>query len=1046
MHKVQTVKNINSPATDFGSGAPFWGAWSIKTRLMLLVLLSVLPAMGIILHAGMEERRTDIDNAKRNVLLTIESLAQNQAIVTASIKQMLITVTKHPGLQNYDIQTSNKLFSNLQKHSASPGNYEFIAARTDGTVFASGKENISFNLGDRDYFQQVLATRDFVIGDYVVSRQNAFPTLPFAFPIIDDNNHLKGVLVVAINLSYYENLLHQTGFPEGSIVGIEDRNGRRLSRFPKLDGMVNEGIGQPLPEKMWINISGSPEKGTFSEEGIDGIRRIYGFIQLRLPDKKEPYLYIRAGIPEELALVTATRKLKINFCLFSLACGLALSAAWFLGNLTLVNPINQLAELSHHLGSGNLNIRSKLSHTKGGEIGLLARSLDIMASNQEARAIERFEADQVISQLSNQNQLILDTAGEGIVGLDAHGVVTFINPAAASMTGFEANELLGHDLHKIIHHSLPDGSSYPLESCPMHRTIWHGVTCKMRDELFWRKDGTNFPCSYSSTPIVKNGNISGAVIIFRDISERKYAETMLRNNEEHFRLLIENSSDVITVLDGFGVIRYASPSLARILGYAPKELKNKKVCELVHPDDFNDVVDEFGRSFIETGASFSVQMRCHHKDGSWKIIHTIGKSFLDRKGKLSTIVNSQDITARTLAEEEKDKIKSQFLQSQKLESVGMLAGGVAHDFNNMLSVIIGHTGMLLHKIPLNDPLRNSLEEIKKAAVRSADISRQLLTFARRQTVTPKVIDLNETVEGMLTMLRRLIGENIDLTWNPGALRLPVKIDPSQIDQILVNLCVNARDAIADVGKLTVKTGNKKFDQEYCNDHEEVVSGEYVWIAVSDNGCGINKETKAHIFEPFFTTKSIGKGTGLGLATVYGAVRQNNGFINVYSKQGQGTTFVIYLPRYAGRTDQEQIESTTEPTILGTETILLVEDEPTIMNMMTTMLQHLGYTVLVAGSPSEAFHQAYEHPGEIHLLLTDVIMPEMNGRILAEKLQAKRPELKCLFMSGYTADIISKHGVLDAGVSFIQKPFDKIQLAAKVRQVLKDGRSGFFENH
>ena len=298
-----------------------------------------------------------------------------------------------------------------------------------------------------------------------------------------------------------------------------------------------------------------------------------------------------------------------------------------------------------------------------------------------------------------------------------------------------------------------------------------------------------------------------------------------------------------------------------------------------------------------------------------------------------------------------------------------------------------------------------------------------------------MLDLNETVEGMLKMLRRLIGEDIDLSWLPGKDLWPVKMDPSQIDQILANLCVNARDAISGVGKMTIETGNRIFDEDYCAAHPGFVPGEYVMLAVSDNGCGMDKETQLHIFEPFFTTKEMGKGTGLGLATVYGIVKQNNGFINVYSEPGQGTTFSIYLPRHIGKAEQTQKEDPSEPAAHGSETILLVEDEPTVLEMTRMMLEKLGYTVLAAATPGEAIRLAEAHTGEIHLLMTDVVMPEMNGRDLVRNLLTRYPNLKSLFMSGYTADVIAHHGVLDPGVNFIQKPFSIKNLAAKVREVL-----------
>ena len=396
----------------------------------------------------------------------------------------------------------------------------------------------------------------------------------------------------------------------------------------------------------------------------------------------------------------------------------------------------------------------------------------------------------------------------------------------------------------------------------------------------------------------------------------------------------------------------------------------------------------------------------------------------------------REISERKRAEEEREKLQAQFNQAQKMESVGRLAGGVAHDFNNMLGVILGYVDLCMSQTDSAQPIYASLEEIHKAAKHSVELTRQLLVFARKEAVAPKVLDLNETVSSMLKMLQRMIGEDIRLEWKPDASLWPVKVDPSQIDQILANLCVNARDAIADVGKVIIETGNCTFDEGYCANQTAFVPGEYVRLAVSDDGLGMDKETQAQIFEPFFTTKGVGEGTGLGLATVYGAVRQNRGFVNVDSEPGLGTTFSIYLPRYAGDAVQAPAASAAEPATRGRETILLVEDEPAILALTARMLERQGYTVLAAGTPAKAMRLASEHAGEIHLIMTDVVMPGMNGRDLSNNLLSLYPQLKRLFMSGYTADIISQRGVLDQEVHFLQKPFSAAELATKVREALE----------
>jgi CheY-like chemotaxis protein len=377
-----------------------------------------------------------------------------------------------------------------------------------------------------------------------------------------------------------------------------------------------------------------------------------------------------------------------------------------------------------------------------------------------------------------------------------------------------------------------------------------------------------------------------------------------------------------------------------------------------------------------------------------------------------------------------------------MESVGRLAGGVAHDFNNLLMGIMGYAELCRDALAADHPIREWLEEITRDAQRSADITRQLLAFARKQAIAPKILDLNDALMGMLKMLRRLIGEDIDLAWMPGAKLWPVKLDPSQIDQTLANLCVNARDAIGGAGKLSISTANVTLAAADCAHHAGAVPGDYVRLAVSDDGCGMSADVKAHIFEPFFTTKEVGKGTGLGLglATVYGIVTQNHGFINVDSTVGKGTTFAVYFPRFVGNAAEASAPAAANVPRGRGETVLLVEDEKSLRVTLALFLNALGYKALVAENPAAALALATQYPGAIQLLLTDVVMPGQDGRHLADQLAGLKPGLKVLFMSGYTADVVAQHGILDPVVRFIGKPFSRDELARKVHEVLDSGNA------
>jgi two-component system, cell cycle sensor histidine kinase and response regulator CckA len=454
--------------------------------------------------------------------------------------------------------------------------------------------------------------------------------------------------------------------------------------------------------------------------------------------------------------------------------------------------------------------------------------------------------------------------------------------------------------------------------------------------------------------------------------------------------------------------------------------------DTVHPDD-RDAVDSAFANALETRSPYAIDHRLLFPDGRVKFVHEQCETGYEGDQPIRSMGTVQDITERKILE-------MQLRQSQKMEAVGQLAGGVAHDFNNMLGVIIGYTELALGTMTLDDALRKNLEEILEAAQRSVKVTRQLLAFARKQTIEPKILDLNETVEKILKLLRRLIGEDINLVWQPGPDIWPVRMDPSQLDQILANLCVNARDAIDGVGEITVETHNAEFEDASHGQDGGVPPGAYVVLAVSDTGGGMDKPTMDRIFEPFFTTKEVGKGTGMGLATVYGIVEQNAGCIQVTSKPGHGSTFKVCLPRHTGLSIQESETEPESPDLRGHETILVVEDEVSHLRMVKLMIEKCGYRVLTASSPSEALHLAKKNSEGIHLMLTDLIMPEMNGRDLAREMAAICPDTACLYMSGHTGDTIAHHGIVDEGVHFIHKPFSKQALAAKIREVLDYGQS------
>jgi len=693
---------------------------------------------------------------------------------------------------------------------------------------------------------------------------------------------------------------------------------------------------------------------------------------------------------------------------------------------------------------------------------------------------ERKKAEEALRQSEEDYRQLFEAESDAIFLIDNEtGRILQANQAACDMYGYSREEILAKRNSDLS--AEPEETRQITQNTPPRPD--QVVTVPLR----WhrKKDGTVFPVEITARFFIRDGRPFHIAAI-RDITERKKAEETLRRRLALESFLADFSARCIDLppgetdaavnqaLEGIGALTDVDRSYVFLLDDQRRTMTNthewcapgiepqKENLQDLPWDIFPWWMDKLGRFetiYIPRTADLPPEAAAEKKILEDQDIRSVLVVPIAWRQKLTGFLGfdsgrhertwtaedrqTLETMANTLAmvfehqraDAERERLQAQLLQAHKMEAVGRLAGGVAHDFNNMLQVILGRTEMALGEIDLDSPLHQDLQEILKAAEHSADLTRQLLAFARKQTINPKVLDLNDTVSGMLKMLRRLIGEDIDLAWMPGHNLGKVKIDPAQIDQILANLMVNARDAIDGVGRVTIETENVAFDQAYCADHPGFVPGQYVLLAVSDDGRGMDKDILDKIFEPFFTTKGVGRGTGLGLATIYGIVKQNEGFINVYSEPGQGATFRIYLPRFPDEAVEAQAAQTAGPLRGGTETVLLVEDEETILNLGRTILEGLGYRVLTAGAPSQAVRLAEEHPGAIDLLITDVVMPEMNGRDLAEKIKSIRPELKCLFMSGYTANVIVHRGVLAEGVRFIQKPFSMRDLAEKVRQVL-----------
>jgi PAS domain S-box-containing protein len=650
---------------------------------------------------------------------------------------------------------------------------------------------------------------------------------------------------------------------------------------------------------------------------------------------------------------------------------------------------------------------------------------------------ERKQAEESLKKEHCQTQMYLDIAGVMLLVLDRDGCITRINKKGCSILGYTEQELTGCNWFDMC---LPDEMKEDVREVFEKLVNGDMSPVEYYENSVLTKSGEHRILAFHNAFLLDfSDEIIGVVSSGEDITDRKSGEEALREAEKNFRSMVETLPIAIHLSTGIEQkCEYLNPTFIKWFGYTMEDIPTgAHWFSLAYPDEQyrKELLEEWTgriRYAMETNSTVGplkeVMVTC--KDGSKKYI-SWGYITLGEK----SYSYGLDVTDRRNTEEEREKLQKQLLHSQKMESVGRMVGGVAHNFNNILGIIIGCSEVIMMDLEPDNPLYSQLQLIVNSSQRAANLVRQLMAFACKQTVTPKVLDVNETLSAMHKMLHQLIGENIEFIWKPGQDLWKVRIDPNQLEQIVVNLTVNSRDAIYKNGSITLETCNVVFDTSYFVGNEAILPGDYVLLSVSDTGDGMSKEVMEKIFEPFYTTKEVGKGTGLGLPTVYGIVHQNNGFINVFSEEGKGTTFKIYLPRFKSEPVMTSIENGTDKLQAGTETIMVAEDEEDYLVTCRILLEKLGYTVITATTPAEAICLAEKYQGDIHLLITDVVMPEMNGRELMEKISIIRPGLKCIYMSGYPANVISHHGIVDDVLNFLEKPFSRKTIAVKVREVL-----------
>ena len=889
----------------------------------------------------------------------------------------------------------------------------------EGKIFAETPfipNRRGFDASFRPYYKNTVATRASVISDpYTSSLAEKHPTIMMTAPVFDKNGVLVGILSGAMDLMG-ENILR-----DFSKIKIGKAGYLYLSTLESRTMIMHPDTKRILkPVSPGTNLLYDKAIGGF--EGTGEAVNTYGVRMLVSVKHLKANKWILAAnypISEAHEILFDLEKKFFLAASVGIICILFL-VFYLIKYLTypLVMFVRHVEALPEKVGADKL-----LEIQTHDEIGALSQSFNRMIGelDRQKTALQKSE---------ERYRTIYDSANDAIFIQDIDsGAILDVNQKMCEMYGFSREEA-----RQIEVGALSAGESpYTIQDA----MGWISKAAQGEPQLFdWKakdKSGRLFWVEVKMR-LSEIDNRDRLLVTVSDITERKRAENALKESEERFSKAFRSSPApiVITNIDT-GKFIDANERWLRMTGYSWDEISGRTTFELGMWQDI-EVRVELAAQLLREGTvkDFPCQIMTKSAD----VLDVLWSAELINLGGTKVVLSLvYDNTDKNIAKKEQEKLQAQLLQSQKMESVGRLAGGVAHDYNNMLGVIIGHAELAMLKMDEGSNLHGHLKEIMNAAQRSSELTQQLLAFARRQTIAPKILDLNTLVTTTLKMVRVLMGENIELFWQPGDESYPVKIDPVQFNQLLMNLCINARDAISEDGRISIETQRVFVDETYCASNTFFNPGEYVVLILSDNGSGMDKETQSKIFEPFFTTKGAGQGTGLGLATVYGIVKQNNGFINVYSELDEGTTLKIYLPYYNEVVVESRGEETQSLPRNNCETILVVEDEVALLDISSTMLADLGYNVLATSKPTEAILLGKEHAGAIDLLLTDVMMPEMNGRELEQYILKSNPKIKCLFSSGYTANVIAHHGELDADVQFIQKPFTLKDLALKVRESL-----------
>ena len=979
---------------------------SISKNLYLLVILAILPAMAILLYTGIENRRQSIEHAQNQIMLLTHTMAEAQQDLTDSVQKMLATLSLIPQVQSADRKMCNELFRSVLNQN--PNYVNVTLTDLNGEVIASGKPLTITNFGDRKHVRDVLKTKKFSIGEYIISRiGDATPAFAFAHPVFDKNNKLKAVLTAPIKLSHFSSFYDLSNLPSQSFVAITDHKGIRLFYYPPKK--VTNPVGKPIKTTNWEKARNAEEPGIFISRGSDGLRRIFAFEQVRFKSDETPYIYVWTGTPEANVLEPVNATLTRNLILLLLATVFSLFISWLIGKKTVLSPIQSLVNLTREFAEGNFATRSEVI-TKSGELSTLTNAFHDMADRlvrNQRILLESEERFKTLFEYAPEAYFLTDTEGHFLDGnKKAEKLLEYKRERIIRDDFLEFDTFLLKKFHKIPEHLAKNRDGQP--AGPDEFTLN-------------REDGRQVLVEISTHPI-RIGGQDVVLWIARDITERKQAEEALKLSHERFLTVLESIDATIYVADMETYeILFMNKKMIESFG---RDLTGKVCWDVFRGESgpcshcTNDQLVDENRN--PTGVC--VWQGKNPITEEWYINYDRAIEWTD--GRLVRLQIATDITHLKKMEEE-------LRQAHKMEAVGTLAGGIAHDFNNLLMGIQGRISLISFDMSSNHPIMEHINAIEDYIRNAVDLTKQLLGFVRGGKYEVKPVDINDLMLTTANMFGRTHKE-ISIHHKTHSKPIVVEADKSQLNQVLLNIFINAWQAMPNGGDLYLETSTLYLDEENSKP-VQIEPGYFCMISVIDTGIGMDKATRQRIFDPFFTTKDKGRGTGLGLASAYGIVKNHGGTIKVMSEPGHGTTFNIYLPLSEA---EAQHELTVEKNIVtGNETVLIVDDEEMILEVGKSMLEKLGYHVVVAGNGEQAVEMVANMKNQIDLVILDMIMPGMDGEKTFVQIREIQPELSILLSSGYSINGQATKIMRRGCDGFIQKPFNISGLARKIREVL-----------